>query len=255
MTKPLDPYSRVYWRIAEDPRFASIYPDERHLGTWLRLLMLADAMYPTAAPVPATARAVSVAALVDCGLIQLIPGGLYRVHGLAAERERRSRTGTPEVPDRNPTGSPAVPDRTPTGTPPEPNGNLARAGVAELSRDEQSQAETRTARAPDPADVYWTLTGRYPTDKVLGWVDELSSQYGVEAVTRALATAHTNDRSAATLLGRTTDLLRAEARALSLDAQAATKARLLEKRAAPREVVDPAEIQAEVQRILQGAAA
>lgn len=133
MTKPIDPYSRVYWRVAEDPRFLTIYPDDRHLATWLRLLMLADAMYPTAAPIPATARRASVKALIDCGLIEAIPGGLFRVHGLAAERTRR--------------GAGREPDGRRTGTGPEPVRTLARAGVDETRRDETSKEKTSTARA------------------------------------------------------------------------------------------------------------
>lgn len=129
---------------------------------------------------------------------------------------------------------------------------LSGAVTAEQSGAVRSGAEER---APDSADVYWNLTGRYPTDKVLGWLDELSSEYGVEAVIRALAKAHLQDRSAATLLGRTTDVLRSEARALSLKAQEEQRQRLKERRAAPREIVDPAAVQAEMERILRGEAA
>ena len=189
MTKPLDPYSRVYWRIAEDPRFAAIYPDERHLGTWLRLLVLADAMYPTAAPVPATARKASVKALVDCGLIELIPGGLYRVHGLASERERRSRAGAEPDPDRNPQGTAKEPHRTAA----EPARTLARAGVAETRQDEQRQDEHEQAAARDglpnlDKDAIrgledrtgrpWSLAG----DKQLGEYDRLIADHGLVTV-------------------------------------------------------------------------
>lgn len=240
MTKPLDPYSRVYWRVAEDERFTTIFGDDHHFAAWVRLLMLADAMYPTVAPIPATARRASVRALADAGLIDLLPGGLYRVHGLKAERDRR--------------GSRREPDGDRTGPRTEPDGTLARAGVAKPSQDETRQAETRTGRAPDPADVYWTLTGRYPTDKVLGWVDDLSASYGPEAVTRALATTHATDSSTNTLLGRTQDVLRADARALSLKEQASVRATLKERRSSAP-VRDEAAIRAEIQRLMTPGAA
>lgn len=128
---------------------------------------------------------------------------------------------------------------------------LSGAVTAELSGAARSGADGRT----DPADVYWTLTGRYPNDKVLGWVDDLSASYGPEAVVRAVSQAHQLDRSSATLLGRTTDLLRAEARALDLKEQARVRAAFKERRAAPRVEVDPAAVQAEIQKILRGEAA
>lgn len=244
MTKPIDPYSRVYWRVAEDERFETIFGNDQHFAAWVRLLMLADAMYPTVAPLPATARKASIRALADAGLIHLFPGGLYRVHGLKAERDRRG-------PQRDP-------DRTPKGPAPEPDGTLARA----VSQAKPSQAENETSRdalstvrAPDPADVYWTLTGKYPNDKALSWIDDLSSTYGPESVIKALASTHIADRNSATLIGRAQDVLRSEARALSLNAQATVRQRLKEQRSAPRETVDPAAVQAEVQKILRGEAA
>lgn len=86
----------------------------------------------------------------------------------------------------------------------------------------------------DPADAYWSLTGRYPTDKPLAWIDDLSSKYGPSATVRALAKAHISDSKTATLLGRAQDILRAEARSLDRAEQEAEKERLREKRAIPK---------------------
>lgn len=88
----------------------------------------------------------------------------------------------------------------------------------------------------DPGDAYWSLTGRYPTDKPLAWLDELSAKYGTAATIRALAKAHIADSQTATLLGRTQDLLRAEARALDRAEQEAERERLREKRSIPKVV-------------------
>lgn len=141
MTKPLDPYARVYWRVLDDPKFAEIRSDMRHFGSWTLMLVVADMAYPAPAFVPSTVPKASFRKLVECGLIDDLSGGLYRVHGMKSERERRSPRGTD--PD---------PVRTPTGPAPEPTRTLARAGVAEPSKEEPrgSRAETNR-RAPRPA--------------------------------------------------------------------------------------------------------
>jgi hypothetical protein len=93
MAKTPDPYSRVYWHIVDDERFADIYGTDAHLAAWLRLLLIADQAWPASAQVPASVRRRSLAALVSCGLVESRPGGIYRVHGLDAERMRRSSVG------------------------------------------------------------------------------------------------------------------------------------------------------------------
>jgi hypothetical protein len=85
------PYSRVYWGIVDDPKFDTIYDDDRHLAAWLRMLVIADQSYPTSAQVPANIRRASVKALVDARLIS-VTGKRYRICGLDAERERRSES-------------------------------------------------------------------------------------------------------------------------------------------------------------------
>jgi hypothetical protein len=82
------PYSRVYHSIADDPMFAEVYRDRDALGAWLQMLLIADAMYPTSAPLPRSNRAVT--RLIDAGLVVVLPGNRYTIRGLKAERERRS---------------------------------------------------------------------------------------------------------------------------------------------------------------------
>lgn len=93
MTDDLGPYSRVYWGIRGDRRFVGIYTDNNHLATWLRLLIAADAVWPAPADLPRSARQASVSALEAAGLVELLPGDLFRIHGLDAERERRASAG------------------------------------------------------------------------------------------------------------------------------------------------------------------
>lgn len=105
------PYSRVYWAIVDDPKFASIFDDNHHVATWLRLLLIADQAWPASASVPATARKSSIAALVTAGIVDPQSGGRYRVHGLDAERTRRSRTSGPVTDQLGPNRSVDGPSR------------------------------------------------------------------------------------------------------------------------------------------------
>jgi len=88
----IGPYSRVYWSVVDDDKFASIYDDDHHLATWLRLLMIADAAHPASGIIPLGTNRRSVVALAEAGLIDLGTGSRYRVHGLASEREMRTQS-------------------------------------------------------------------------------------------------------------------------------------------------------------------
>lgn len=255
------PYSRVYWSIRTDPKFVDVYGDDRHLATWLRLLIAAEATWPAPADVPASARKASLAALSEAQLIDLLPGGMFQMHGLDAERKRRAdaaRTGANIRYDRTANGMQTQPkrdaNRMQTGPEPDANGLLVLEDEP-IGLEDEPIGRAETPRPPDPADVYWTLTGRYPTDKVLGWVDDLSASYGPEAVIRALATSHSQDRTTSTFLGRTQDALRAEARALSLKEQASVRTSIKERRAAPRPDIDQEALAAEIRRLMEPGAA
>lgn len=87
------PYSRVYWSIIDDPKFASIYDDDRHLAAWLRLLIVADQTYPASAHLPSGCQRASIKALVAAGLVD-VAGRRYRIHGLDAERTKRAAAAT-----------------------------------------------------------------------------------------------------------------------------------------------------------------
>jgi hypothetical protein len=86
-------YVRVYYEIIDDERFVTVIDNEATLGTWLRLLMSADAVWPSSADIPRWVKPEPLKALVDAGLIDLMAGDRFRVHGLDKERERRSQTG------------------------------------------------------------------------------------------------------------------------------------------------------------------
>ena len=90
MTTPRT-YSRIYHEIVTHPRFDKVYGNPAALGTWLRMLLTADAMYPMPAPMPA--KNPTVRMLISVGLVEELPGNHYTMRGLEAERERRSAVG------------------------------------------------------------------------------------------------------------------------------------------------------------------
>jgi hypothetical protein len=198
----------------EDAKFDGIREDPRLFGAWALLLIAADMSHPSPAYLIPTVPRASVTRLAEAGLIDLLDGFRYRVHGLDAERERRRTAAT----TRGPSGDRPVPVRDP---------------LADQAK--QSKAETSRAQAPrDPADIYWSLTGRYPNTKTLGWIDELAGKYGAEPTIAAIANAHIRDSNAGTLLGRAQDILRAEARELDRQERVAEQLALEEKRSQPR---------------------
>ncbi len=87
-----NPYSRVYWRILDDDKFDGIRESPRHLGAWLMLLIAADMAHPSPAFAPPMVPKSSLDLLANAGLIDVLSGGRYRVHGLASEREMRSQS-------------------------------------------------------------------------------------------------------------------------------------------------------------------
>jgi hypothetical protein len=136
-------YSRVYWSVVDDEKFATIYDDDHHLATWLRLLLVADQSHPASANVPSGTRRQSVAALSSAGLIDLGSGSRFRIHGLDAERERRRIAATSRG-DRPPTGR--GPNGNQTVTKSDPTG-IQTPG---LRRDEgETSLDETDARATD----------------------------------------------------------------------------------------------------------
>lgn len=238
------PYSRVYWSIRDDQRLADIYGDDHALAAWLRSLIAADMAYPAPADLPRRCTPAAMRKLVTAGIVEPAGDGLFRFHGLAAERtRRRGGSGTGPGPDRN--GSQPGPE-------PDPNGSLAYARAPRLGSSMSSEGgpgETADAD-PDPADAYWSLAGRYPTDRVIAWLDELTGEYGPMPVIRALAEEHQSDSTASTLIGRARDRLRRDGRALDKAARQEAQARLAARRSAGRERPEYAAVAAEMAKIM-----
>lgn len=155
-------------------------------------------------------------------------GSAKRKRAKTSDRQRQHREGKSRVSH----GSSRVTERDDALV--TPRHNPARV----QGEDGQGSDDVGTGEAGpdprDPADIYWQLTGKYPTEKSLTWIDELTSQYGAETVIRHLVGSQMADRSVQTLLGRTQDRLRAEARKLDKAERAEEEARLREKRSVPR---------------------
>ena len=128
-------YVRVYYSIIDDERFERVYPEPLVLGTWLRLLLLADAMWPAPAPLPFGISRRALDRLVNVGIVELGPAQHYRIHGMSAERERRSEAGR--------IGGLASGRSRATGTVVERSLNGNEPSRAEQSRDEQNKATQR----------------------------------------------------------------------------------------------------------------
>lgn len=215
-----DRYARVRFSIMDDPKFDGIRENTGMLGAWTLCLVVAEMAWPSPAFRPPWVSDRQFAALVDHGLVDPTPNGCYRIHGLDAERSRRTeqartasnaRWNAPSIPASN---APAVGPRMPS-----------------KAKQSKSIEEQHSTRATDPADAYWTLTGKYPTDKTLAWIDDLAGQYGADQVSWQMAHQHTLDDSCQTLLGRVRDALKREARQLDLAEQQDEQARLKVKRA------------------------
>ena len=84
-----DPYSRIYWRFAEE--YPAIFDDKPTFGWWATLLVIADGAHPSPGNLPRSVNPKSLAKLVDCGLVELLGGDRYRIKGLTAERTRRTQ--------------------------------------------------------------------------------------------------------------------------------------------------------------------
>lgn len=223
MPRATDPYSRVYWRAVDDPKFRDVWWDDRALATWLRLLVAADQAWPASAMLYHGIHRPSLARLVAVKLIT-VSGSGYRVKGLDAERERRkqqaldalSARGDRQPPRVPPAGDATDDDGMPDGataggtdvgtTVPTDGGSKGVPSQEEPRRAEKSQAEkspAEGAREDDHLDAWYRLTGSVPTPKVTPWLDRLAGEYGAGALIAALAREVATEPDRRTLLSRT----------------------------------------------------
>ncbi len=181
-------YSRVYWSVSDDPKFASIYGDDHHLAAWLRLLLIADQAYPASAHLPMNIRKASREALVGVGLIDPMPGDRYRIHGLDAERDRRRLWAT----TRGPNG---VQSQDRTATERSPNGAVTQGLRLDETRLDEPRSSARASDerwdAPEMEAVQWLAKHGCDVIPASGYhrhLVTLVETHGIEAVVAMFVT-------------------------------------------------------------------
>jgi hypothetical protein len=209
VTAQPDPYVRVYYSITDDAKFAAVYDDDAALALWLRLLIVADACYPAAAPLPRCNEA-ALAMLVDAGLVDLVGTTRYHIHGLVKERERRSSNARASANARWSDATAMRPHSTSDATAMRPHSSdacepmLAEPSLAEPSSSKQSRAEQSRA---DCLDTFYRLTGSWPSQRIVPWLNEMAADHGEDRVSAALAIEWTADTTRSTLMSRCRDRL------------------------------------------------
>jgi len=82
------PFVRVYHEdLMRD--YPAIYSDDAALSLWLRLLVIADKMWPSPPELPRSARGRAMVALTKAKLVTLVPPHYYRIRGYESERQSR----------------------------------------------------------------------------------------------------------------------------------------------------------------------
>lgn len=135
-------YSRLYHSILADPKFATVYPDDRAWALYTRLLMAADAAWPTRVALPRSAGKYAIGVLLEAGVIALT-GDLVTIPALAKERAHRyGKKGTGRL-------------RYPSDSPPKPEPDRSDVGEDSESPvdDSESVGGPRAhVRSPSPSD-------------------------------------------------------------------------------------------------------
>ena len=131
--------TRTYARIYYDDlmrEFPDVYQDNDLLATWIRLLVLAEKMWPIPPEIPRSVRIKTYQRLVESKLVIPCDSHCYRIRGLDAERMRRRDAGRTGAAVRWQSDGNA--DR---------NANASANAMPRRERDENRQDETKETRA------------------------------------------------------------------------------------------------------------
>ena len=85
-------YVRVYQSIRSDPKFATVYGNDRALAAWVRLLLDADLTFPVPTSLPAHLSKYARDVLTKAGILS-VTGSTYVLSGLSKERQFRFSNG------------------------------------------------------------------------------------------------------------------------------------------------------------------
>jgi hypothetical protein len=188
---PLGPYCRLYLGIPDDPRFDGIYSDDAAWSAFTRLLMIAEGCYPAPGSIP---RVVSEAGLEKCvaaGLVETRPGDRFVIHGLASERERRTKAAS-AAGRVSATGAVRVGGRFAPRTPPSDHHRTTNGPPTPVGLDHQPEVAGPFPAMHVPEEPWITFEAitSYPpqrlTAKVRGDLEDVTKRRGGDAVAKAM---------------------------------------------------------------------
>lgn len=205
MTAQDDPYVRVYYRALTDEKFRGL--SSAAWGHWVRLLVVADGMYPSAAPLPRWVEDGPLAELSAATIVDLLEGDYFLIHGMEPERQRRADAaayaadvkhhGKDEADRRKAARAAGASDRMqpqPTGRPQQPNRPPGAASPLlsspSLSTPIHAVPDARDGEPSEPYRTLEELTGNFPVQRVepnaIRTLDALCDRRGIPAVLAAL---------------------------------------------------------------------
>jgi hypothetical protein len=185
-----------YDEISSDPRFDGIRDDLRCMGAWLRLLTLADPIWPAPAPVPAGLPRPLLNRLVAAGLVEILPGLQYRIHGLDSEKERRRAKGLPgAVAKWSARDANADPIADANADPIAFYAGARASPLPSLSPSPTNQSSSSPLCGPQVAFMEVTGTGVSRGSKLWDWIARLGQTYGADNFRQALAEEFAIDRT------------------------------------------------------------
>lgn len=135
---------RQYVRVYHDDLqrdYGTVWVDDAALATWLRLLVVADKMWPSIPELPRSVKPRPLGTLVEKKLVVLLPAHGYRIRGHDEERRKRQESArnaagvrwdserSAEVmpsPRPSPSPSPKDPPNPPRGARSRTSGNVDR---------------------------------------------------------------------------------------------------------------------------------
>lgn len=208
--------------------------------------------------------------LVAHGLIRLYGSDGYRLlqieawwkHQGSMRRAYPSRWPAPEGWSDRVYGLPKGAETPqPAGTLRAPSAHPAAETAPSASTSANANARADASSGADAAEILWTLTGRYPTDRLLKWIDDLAAQYGHDVVSQHIVRRFKESDDQRTLMGRVSDTLRREARQLEQKEREQEQQRLAEKRSRPAlvprtriEATPPEEVERQLEEYRRGVA-
>ena len=154
MPRTARPYARVYY-VDLQRDYPQVWFDPTALGTWLRMLVLADQAWPTMPELPRALRRADLEILTGCGLVILEPNHRYRIKGYELERTQRQAHAQAAAAGRwngHDEDSAGNARRSPRGTPPgnapsnaqvmpRPNPSTETESKAQRDRQQRSREE------------------------------------------------------------------------------------------------------------------